>query len=125
MDPTVDLLQLEARHAWGDNAAHPTALGFDKMVTGIKAMELRIGERIRAAEARAATKRPRLETTGEHQPQQGRGGASRHQAGAPDNQGRGSRRPSKESQEWRRGRRNEWHEGPQYGAYDIRRGRRF
>jgi hypothetical protein len=44
MDPSVDLMQLEARHAWGEDPVHPTALAFDKMVTGIKAIEVRIKE---------------------------------------------------------------------------------
>jgi hypothetical protein len=125
MDPTVDLVQLEERHVWGEDAAHPSALGFDKMVTGIKAMEIRIGERIRAAEARAASKRPRLEATGGQQPQRGRGGGQRPPRSPLDNYGRGSRRTSEEYQGWSRSRRNEWHEGPQYGDYDIMRGGRF
>jgi hypothetical protein len=115
MDPTVDLVQLEARHTWGEDPAHPTGLGFDKMVMGVKAMDLRIDERVRAAEAKAAAKRPRLEATGGQPTMRGRG----------DNRGRGSRRPSEESQGWSRSRRGERHEGPQFGAYDIRRGGRF
>jgi hypothetical protein len=125
MDPTMDLVQLEDKHAWGEDAAHPAPLGFDKMVAGIKAMEIRIGERIRAAEAKAASKRPRLEAKGGQQPQRGCGGGQRPLRGPQDSYGRVSRRPSEEYQGWSRSRRSEWHEGPQYGAHDIRRGGRF
>jgi hypothetical protein len=127
MDPTVDLLQLDQIHAWNADPAHPAPLGFDKMVIGVKAMEVRISERIRTAELREANKRPRLESsTGPHG-QRGRGGGPR----PPGGQGRGTWRHGEDSQGWSRrterheGPRNERHEGPRYGAYDIRRGGRF
>jgi hypothetical protein len=119
MDPTVDLLQLEKSHAWNADPAHPAALGFDKMVVGVKAMEIRISERIHAAELREANKRPRLESTVGPQGQRGRGGGPRLSGG----QGRGTWRHGDERQGWSR--RDERHEGPRYGAYDIRRGGRF
>jgi hypothetical protein len=121
MDPSVDLMQLEARHAWGEDPVHPTALGFDKMVTGIKAMEIRIRERIRAAEVRGANKRPRLDAASgqQQQLQRGRGGAQR-----PDNLGRGGwRQQEGESSGWRR--RREWHDGQNFCAYDVRRGGKY
>jgi hypothetical protein len=59
MDPCVDLAQAEARVVWGEDPIFPHPIGYDKMASGIKVMEARIGNRAQAA----SQKRPRLDSS--------------------------------------------------------------
>jgi hypothetical protein len=56
MDPNVDLAQVESRILWGEDPIYPNAIGYDKMASGVKMIEGKIGTRL------GGNKRPRLES---------------------------------------------------------------
>jgi hypothetical protein len=57
LDPNVDLVQVEARLLWGEDPLHPLPIGYDKVATGVKLVEGKIGARLQVV-----PKRPRTES---------------------------------------------------------------
>jgi hypothetical protein len=77
MDPNVDLAQVESRMLWSEDPIYPNAIGYDKMASGVKLVEGKIGARM------GTSKRPRLET-GLRREDQPRSGPSGHGQPAVD-----------------------------------------
>jgi hypothetical protein len=69
MDPNVDLAQVESRILWSEDPIYPNAIGYDKIASGVKMIEGKIGARL------GGKKRPRLES-GPKREEQSRSGAS-------------------------------------------------
>jgi hypothetical protein len=61
MDPNVDLAQLEKKMAWGSDPVHPQQLVYDKMASGLKIVEAKIGKRRGSVGDRGADKKTRTE----------------------------------------------------------------
>jgi hypothetical protein len=64
LDPNVDLSQVEARQLWAEDPIHPLPIDYDKVATGVKLVEGKIGARLQAGPKRPRTEsasRPRRE----------------------------------------------------------------
>jgi hypothetical protein len=57
LDPNVDLSQVEARLVWAEDPIYPLPIGYDKVATGVKLVEGKIGARMLVV-----PKRPRSES---------------------------------------------------------------
>jgi hypothetical protein len=57
LDPNVDLSQVEARLVWAEDPIYPLPIGYDKVATGVKLVEGKIGSRMAVV-----PKRPRSES---------------------------------------------------------------
>jgi hypothetical protein len=117
LDPNVDLQQLEKRHAWGADPVYPLPLAYDKMASGVKVVEAKIGKRRPSTREQSAEKRSRQEAAG-GQPGTSRQWASHSRGARPSEDGW---RPAVSGSNWRgRGRGH----GGRRGGWQWGRGRR-
>jgi hypothetical protein len=71
MDPNVDLAQLEKKMVWGADPVHPQQLAYNKMASGLKIVEAKIGKRRSSVGDRGMDKKTRTEA-GRERPAGGR-----------------------------------------------------
>jgi hypothetical protein len=61
MDPNGDLLLLDKKLAWGSDPGYPLTVTYDKMATGLKTVEAKIGKHRCSAGDRSSDKKSRFE----------------------------------------------------------------